>query len=119
MTRLNLKNSRKIILICNAITNKQLIRFTYNGKERLAEPYVIGQHTTSNNFLIRAWECTNGVVEKTTENRKLFSITKIENLTMESKAFFPRVGKFKSVDKHIRKPLCALFSDVMPSVAIG
>ena len=117
MTRLNLTNSRKIILICNAITNNQLIRFVYNGKERLAEPYIIGQHTTTQNFLIRAWECNDGVLEKTEENRKLFNITKIEQLSLETSPFIPRTDKFSFVDKHISRPLCSLFSGVMPAMA--
>ena len=117
MTRLNLQNSRNIILICNAITNKKLIRFTYNGIERLVEPYVIGQHTTSHNYLIRGWECTGGELEKSAQFRKLFTIDKMSDLQVEDNDFRPRKGQFNTSDKNSKRPNCSLFTDVMPSVS--
>ncbi len=81
MTRLNLKNSRKIILICNAISNKQMLRFTYHGVSRLVEPYVLGQHDKTSNYLVRGWECSkDDCVDD--QPRKLYNIDKMEEISL-------------------------------------
>lgn len=103
MTRLNLKNSRKIILICNAISNKQMLRFTYHGISRLVEPYVLGQHDKTSNYLVRGWECSkDDCVDE--QPRKLYNIDKMEDISLVETFFNPDISPNQKEDVQFARP---------------
>jgi hypothetical protein len=43
-------------LICEAISSKKVIKFNYEGQERIVEPYTYGVHKDTNNEVLSAYQ---------------------------------------------------------------
>lgn len=73
-------------LIKQAIANRLVIRFQYNGKERVVEPQTYGISTTGNE-LLRGYQPGGGGKLATSSQFRLFEVAKIANLTVTDEQF--------------------------------
>ena len=82
--------------IKQAITNKKIIEFFYDGKQRIVEPYLIGNTTTGKQSL-RAYQI-GGNSNSKIPSWKMFTIVKISNVKVTDDAFSKR-SDYKPNDK--------------------
>ena len=67
--------------ICDAINNKRILSFTYNGYSRKVEPHAHGR-TKGGNEVLRAYQISGGhASSRHYEGWHLFSVSKIVGLT--------------------------------------
>jgi len=71
--------------IKQAITNKKIIEFFYDGKQRIVEPYLIGTTTTGKQSL-RAYQI-GGHSNSGIPSWKMFTIMKISSVKVTDNAF--------------------------------
>ena len=74
--------------IKQAITNKKIIEFFYDGKQRIVEPYLIGTTSTGKQSL-RAYQI-GGHSNSKMPSWKMFSIMKISNVKVTENTFSKR-----------------------------
>lgn len=74
--------------IKQAITNKKIIEFFYDGKQRIVEPYLIGTTSTGKQSL-RAYQI-GGHSNSKMPSWKLFTIMKISNVKVTENTFSKR-----------------------------
>ena len=74
--------------IKQAITNKKIIEFFYDGKKRIVEPYLIGNTTTGKQSL-RAYQI-GGNSNSKIPSWKIFTIVKISNVKVTENTFSKR-----------------------------
>lgn len=92
--------------ICEAIRDRKLIQFQYEGLSRVVEPYCYGIATTGNE-LVRAYQ-----VEGSSSTGKLewkfFDIDKIIDLEVLDESFNVNNSDFKPNDPVILEVFCAV-----------
>lgn len=74
--------------IKQAITNKKIIEFFYDDKQRIVEPYLIGNTTTGKQSL-RAYQI-GGNSNSKIPSWKIFTIVKISNVKVTENTFSKR-----------------------------
>ncbi len=72
--------------ILSAIKNKEVLRFTYNGKERIVEPQTYGISIAGHEVL-RAFQKGGGSRSGQTKIAKLFDVEKISSLEKTGEKF--------------------------------
>jgi hypothetical protein len=72
--------------IASAIQNKQLIRFTYDGYTRVAEPHTYGVDTKGHPAL-RAYQVSGGSSSGEFRGWKLFHVHEMHGLTILPETF--------------------------------
>ncbi|HEU5123536.1 MAG TPA: hypothetical protein VFW05_05665 [Verrucomicrobiae bacterium] len=72
--------------ILSAIKNKEVLRFTYNGKERVVEPQTYGISIAGHEVL-RAFQKGGGSRSGQTKIAKLFDVEKISSLEKTGEKF--------------------------------
>lgn len=89
-------------LTCNAIKNKQRLRFGYNGKVRIVEPqcYGIGHKGTE---LLRVYQVTGGI-----QPEPLFDVSKIEAMVVLAEHFKSPGPNYKKGDSVMKTIFCEL-----------
>jgi predicted DNA-binding transcriptional regulator YafY len=89
-------------LICNAIKNKQRIKFQYNNKTRIVEPqcYGVGNKGTE---LLRGYQIKGG-----TQPEPLFDVSKIEALELLGEYFKKPGPNYKKSDSAMKIIFCEL-----------
>ena len=70
--------------ICTAIHKHQMLRFLYNGGERIVEPYAYGACETHE--LLRAYQ-VSGFSRSRESGWKLFRVEEVSGLTVLEEAF--------------------------------
>jgi hypothetical protein len=81
--RMGIKRDPTIIA---AIRKKLLLKFVYNGEERIVEPQTYGLSTTGKEIL-RAYQKSGGSRSGQSRIAKLFDVAKISNLQMTNETF--------------------------------
>lgn len=85
--------------IIDAIRNRRVINFTYDGERRSAEPHCYGIDTKGHEAL-RAWQRNKGW--------RLFHLSEIRQLSVDAATFTgPRPG-YNPNDKHMQRIIVAL-----------
>lgn len=72
--------------ICNAISNRSVILFTYDGGERRAEPHAHGT-STAGNEVVRGYQVGGASQSGESVGWKLYSVSKITNLSETGDVF--------------------------------
>ena len=75
------KGKNMEIIITEAIKNKQLLKFTYNNKVRVVEPYTFGESTKGNDTL-SAYQVDGGSNSSKDLGWRQFIIDDIEHLNL-------------------------------------
>ena len=89
-------------VICEAIRNRRRLRFSYNGRKRLAEPqcYGIGNRGTE---LLRVRQVHGGA-----QPEPLFDVSKITDLAMLDEIFDKPGPNYRKNDSAMRTIFCQL-----------
>ena len=87
--------------IIQAVRNQQLLRFSYDGGERVVEPHCYGQ-TTKGNEAIRAFQ-VRGYSSTGTLGWKMFKLSEATSIEVLEEVFeYPR-SDYKRGDKGMSK----------------
>lgn len=72
--------------IINAIRNRQLLSFTYDGYARVVEPHTYGE-TSAGKETVRAYQIEGGHVSGIPQPWHLFTVSKMRGLTNAGMSF--------------------------------
>jgi|JI9StandDraft_1071089.scaffolds.fasta_scaffold116709_2 hypothetical protein len=92
-------------LIIDAIKNKNVIEFTYDGESRTVEPHCFGL-TTKNNEAIRAFQI-DGFSSTGNMGWKLYDLSKADNFNVLLDTFTTR-DDYKKDDKGMSEIYCEI-----------
>jgi Fic family protein len=90
-------------IFCDAIKNKQRIRFEYNGKTRVVEPQCYGIGTTGTE-LLRGYELSGN--SKNAE--KLYDLSKASSLELINEHFTSPAPNYRKSDSSMKTIFCEL-----------
>ncbi len=92
--------------ICNAIRNRNLIEFNYDGEIRIVEPHCYGE-TTAGNEGLRAFQ-VDGFSSKGKMGWKMYNMSKAEDLNVLDETFdSPRPG-YREGDRGMNEIFCEI-----------
>ena len=102
VARLGMKANRMNEIIVDSIRKRRRLRFTYNGKTRIAEPqcYGIGAKGTE---LLRVHQIEGG-----TQREPLFDVSRMEDLVALNEVFSKPGPNYKKNDSAMRTIFCQL-----------
>ena len=94
-------------LICDAIRSRRLIRFIYDGYERIAEPHLYGISTASHEvvsaYLVGGWSASEGA-----PGWRKYLVREMHDLHALAESFEgPRPG-YNPEDRQMRQMYCRL-----------
>lgn len=93
--------------IYNAVVNKNILEFTYDGHFRQVEPHTYGV-SKKNNDILSAYQVSGGSKDGKVPDWKLFKLDKIIGLRiLENKFTSPRPG-YSQNDSRMIKIYCEL-----------
>jgi hypothetical protein len=91
--------------ICAAIQSRAVLRFSYGGGARTAEPHCHGI-SRADNEVLRAWQ-TGGFSESgNPEGWKLFEVSQITGLSRTDSTFSSNRPGYNPSDKHMKSVHC-------------
>ncbi len=67
-------------IICKAIKNRLVIKFTYDNQLRIVEPFALGFHKDTGNLVLRSYRVGGYSKSKHESPWRLFDTSKIQNL---------------------------------------
>ncbi|MFN3967252.1 MAG: hypothetical protein ACK4JE_06115 [Endomicrobiia bacterium] len=80
-------------LICEAIKYRRVIKFTYEGHERIVEPHTYGIHKDTGNEVLSAYQIGGYSSSGKVPYWRLYIVSKISNLQITDENFLePRPG---------------------------
>ena len=92
--------------ICEAIRLKRIIRLTYNGTVRQAEPYIFGILNTGAEAL-SAYQLSGGSVSGRPEGWKYYYLERISDAVVTGEGFVERPS-YNPEDKRFRDKYCRI-----------
>ncbi len=95
-------------LICEAIKNRKVIKFNYEGYDRIVEPHTYGIHKNTGNEVLCAYQVGGYSSSGKEPFWRLYVVDKISNLQVTDEIFSePRPG-YKKGDSRIPIIFCEL-----------
>ncbi|MEM5871894.1 MAG: hypothetical protein QW051_03405 [Candidatus Aenigmatarchaeota archaeon] len=80
-------------LICEAIKSKRIIKFNYDGFERVVEPHTCGIHKATGNVVLSAYQVGGYSSSEKIPYWRLYVVDKITDLEITNEIFIePRPG---------------------------
>jgi hypothetical protein len=99
-------------VICDAIRNKRLIEFHYEGHLRIVEPQILGKNKTGN-MILSAWQVGGHTESGSRLPWRDYQIVKFSKLkVLEEKFDGPRPGYVKGGGKKFMRVFCELAEDL-------
>ncbi len=92
--------------ICNAIRNRKLVEFYYNGGNRIVEPHCHGV-TTAGNEALRAYQ-VDGYSESGNMGWKMFVLDNASNVNVLEETFNGPRSDYKKGDRGMSEIYCEL-----------
>jgi len=96
------------IRICEAIKNRNILKFYYDNGVRIIEPYCYGIHKKTGNEVLRAYQISGFSKSGRVEGWKLFEVTKITGIENTKNDFQGDRIKYNSEDYDMSKVFCYL-----------
>jgi hypothetical protein len=93
--------------ITDAIRNRRVLEFSYNGQPRIVEPQTYGISTTGHP-LLRGFQRTGGSISGYTTGLRLFEIGKISDLRQKRESFAKARPKHNPNDRAMSKVIISL-----------
>jgi len=93
--------------IIDAIRNRQVLEFSYNGQPRIVEPQTYGISTAGHPTL-RGYQRTGGSVSGYTKGLRLFELTKISELRHTAERFAKAQPEHNPDDSAMSKVIISL-----------
>jgi len=95
-------------LICQAIDSMRVIKFVYDGEERIVEPHAYGIHKNTGNEVLCAFQVGGYSSSGTTPSWRLYDVSKVNNIEMTNEHFtHPRLG-YKVNDSRMSTIFCQI-----------
>lgn len=87
--------------ICDAINNRRVVEFDYDGHHRVVQPAAAGPHATTGNPVLRGYQVGGTGKTRTVPFWDLFLLDKIHNLVVLDEMFEADPPGYQKGDKHI------------------
>jgi predicted DNA-binding transcriptional regulator YafY len=91
--------------ICNAIRNKQVLEFYYDGGSRLVEPFCHGVSTAGNEVL-RGFQTGGYSKSGNSHTWKMFRVDEISSISIKNEKFTGNRPHYNPNDKGMTKIHC-------------
>lgn len=95
-------------IICNAIKNRLVINFLYEGEMRVVEPFVLGYHKDTGNLVLRSYRVGGYSKSEQEPPWRLFDTSNIENLEITDISARSDREYYNANDKHMSTILCSV-----------
>ena len=94
-------------IICNAIYNRCVLKFTYHGHPRVVEPHAHGL-SRAENEVIRCYQIGGTSDSDTVPCWRLIEVDEIESLIVTKEHFVGERNGYRKGDKHMSTIFCEL-----------
>jgi hypothetical protein len=93
---------------CNAIETRSLVRFQYEGHERVVAPAAYGVHATTGNLVLRGYQTGGTSNSRAVPFWSLFLVDQVVGATITGENFSENPPGYTPNDKHIGTIHCQL-----------
>lgn len=76
-----------MVEICDAIKQRRLLQFSYDGHQRVVIPAAHGQHATTHNPVLRAYQVSGSSASRVPPFWSMFTVTKMSNVLVLDESF--------------------------------
>jgi hypothetical protein len=101
-------------LICDAIRARRLIRFVYDGYERIAEPHLYGistaNHEVVSAYLVGGWSASEGA-----PGWRKYLVREMHDIHALAEAFASARDGYNPEDRQMRQIFCRLEPAARPA----
>ena len=95
------------VVICDAIRARRLLRFVYDGYERIVEPHLYGVNSAGNEairgFLVRGWSASD-----TSPGWRMFLVDRMEGVAALAESFPEPRPEYNPDDSQMVRVYCKL-----------
>lgn len=91
--------------ICDAIKNRQVIQFYYDGGTRIVEPFCFGENSKGN-LVLRGFQIGGYSSSGQSEAWKLFKVSDMSNISLEGHNFNQIRPFYNPNDKGMIRIIC-------------
>ena len=95
------------VVICDAIRARRLLRFFYDGYERIVEPHLYGVNSAGNEairaFLVRGWSASD-----TSPGWRMFLLDRMEGVAALAESFPEPRPEYNPDDSQMVRVYCKL-----------
>src|SRR4051812_7359335 len=95
------------VVICDAIRARRLLRFFYEGYERIVEPHVYGE-TSAGNEVLRGWLVRGWSKSDPEPGWRMFRLDGMQDVAAMAEAFEAARGGYNPEDTQIARVYCRL-----------
>ncbi|MDH7554073.1 MAG: hypothetical protein QHH74_10475 [Spirochaetota bacterium] len=95
-------------LLCEAIKSKKIIRFYYEGYERIVEPHAYGIHKDTENEVLRAYQIGGYSSSGKIPVWRLYVVSKMINIIITDDSFEHPRPDYKMNDSMMSKIFCQI-----------
>ena len=95
------------MLLCEAIGQRLLLKFDYNGSRRVVQPYCHGVSSTGQESL-RAIQVGGAPGGRLISSGKLWTVAKMSNLKLSSQPFKPNDPHYNPQDSAMKSIHCRI-----------
>jgi hypothetical protein len=92
--------------ICTAIKEKRVIRFTYDGYERIVQPHAYGIHKLTGNEVLRAYQIGGYSSSGTIPLWRLYDVSKINYINVTDELFERAAPGYRLNDSDMSQIFC-------------
>jgi hypothetical protein len=94
--------------LCAAINGRHLVSFLYDGHQRIVIPAAYGQHKTTGNAVLRAYQTGGTSSSRTVPLWDLFLVEKMTSCVILDETFAADPPSYAPGDKHMGEIYCQL-----------
>jgi hypothetical protein len=95
------------VVICDAIRTKRLLRFVYDGYERVIEPHIYGVSTAGHEavrgYLVRGWSGSDA-----SPGWRMYLLDRMEGVAALTDSFSAPRTEYNPVDPQMERVYCRL-----------
>lgn len=93
-------------IICKAIEERIVIQFTYEGQQRIVEPFTLGVHKDTNNLVLSAYRVGGYSKSQNEPPWRLYKLKKISNLFLTNQEALQYRQGYNPNDSRMKMILC-------------
>ena len=95
------------LVVCDAIRARRLLRFVYDGYERVIEPHIYGVtsagHDAVRGYLVRGWSSS-----ESTPGWRMYLLDRMEGIAALAEPFAGPRGEYNPDDTQMERVYCRL-----------
>jgi len=93
-------------LLCQAIENRKLISFAYDGYYREVEPFTLGVHKDTDNLSLSAWWVGGHSHSRSYPHWRLYTVDLMSDITILNRSASSYQDGYNPNDKRMRRIIC-------------